>query len=365
MAPGVQDLYALPAYTTITAQSFSQDGQYLAVSNDLGRIAIFNVPQIIDNESKGQAVFHFEAASTLDLDKVKGRHRNKGCVNSLKTIKGTLLVAVSQESSAAILAFAWKDLINHTVRLEWSIDYSSGLLPTEINAIDVDEIHEKLFVVGGMGNAKEPTKDFAVRQIDLETRMETRKPMLGHQGYIHAVQYSTFSHLTATCGEDGTVRTWDVRDSRPQTSTIEPNKFANLSRPRLGSWLGDVSLHGDWIITGGGPKASIWHLKTMTPSVIPELPEHCQSIFITKFIPSDDRLIIGGQFIGGKMYHFNLNGDLMAEVKTTSSCLYSVEVTEQNDFKLLSAGGASSKIDLCCHNFSYNDNTITFPTMKI
>ena len=33
----------------------------------------------------------------------------------------------------------------------------------------------------------------------------------GHQGYIHAVQYSTFSHLTATCGEDGTVRTWDVR----------------------------------------------------------------------------------------------------------------------------------------------------------
>ena len=203
--------------------------------------------------------------------------------------------------------------------------------------------------------------------------------------------------MTATCGEDGTVRTWDVRgkfdvvfpffniqlksllqlsktwfhfyiiifsDSRPQTSTIEPNKFANLSRPRLGSWLGDVSLHGDWIITGGGPKASIWHLKTMAPSVIPVLPEHCQSIFITKFIPSDDRLIIGGQFIGGKMYHFNLNGDLMAEVKTTSSCLYSVEVTEQNDFKLLSAGGASSKIDLCCHNFSYNDNTITFPTMK-
>ena len=177
MAPGVQDLYALPAYTTITAQSFSQDGQYLAVSNDLGRIAIFNVPQIIDNDSKGQAVFHFEAASTLDFDKGKGR--NKGCVNSLKTIKGTLLVAVSQESSAAILAFAWKDLINHTVRLEWNIDYSSGLLPTEINAIDVDEINEKLFVVGGMGNAKEPTKDFGVRQIDLETRMETCKPMLG------------------------------------------------------------------------------------------------------------------------------------------------------------------------------------------
>ena len=186
---------------------------------------------------------------------------------------------------------------------------------------------------------------------------------LGHHGYLHAVQYSPSNALTATCGEDGTVRTWDVRSSRPLTNTLEPSKNSNLARPKLGSWLGDVSLQGDWLITGGGPKAAIWHLRAMAPTVIPELPESCQSVFVTKLVSSEDRLIIGGQFIGGKMYHFNLNGDLMAEVNTTSSCLYSVEATEQNDFKLLSAGGASSYIDLCSHNFSYNDKKITFPTI--
>ena len=54
---GVQNL---PAYTTITSQSYTEDGEYLAIANDHGRVAIFKVPQIIDKESKGNAIFQFE-----------------------------------------------------------------------------------------------------------------------------------------------------------------------------------------------------------------------------------------------------------------------------------------------------------------
>ena len=177
MISGVQKLLSLPAYTTITAQSFSQDGQYLAICNDQGRIAIFNVPQIIDKDTKSQAFYHFEAASILD-GQIKGR---KGCINASKTLKDTLILAISRPShqEPAILAFSWKDLIQQRTKLLWSIDLSSGLLPKDVNAIDINEIDEKLFVVGGVGTAQQATKDFAVRQIDLETRMEASKPMMG------------------------------------------------------------------------------------------------------------------------------------------------------------------------------------------
>ena len=148
MSPGVQDLLSLPAYTTITDQSYSQDGKYLAVSNDQGRIAIFNVPQIIDQDSKGQAFYHFEAALILD-PQVKSF---KGCVNALKTLKDILIVAIMRplHQESAVVAFSWKDLIQQRVKLLWSIDFSTGVLPKDVNALDINEIDEKLFVVSSI-----------------------------------------------------------------------------------------------------------------------------------------------------------------------------------------------------------------------
>ena len=132
-----------------------------------------------------------------------------------------------------------------------------------------------------------------------------------------------------------------------------------LKRSELGSWLGDVSINGDWLVTGGGPKPAMWHLRALAPTVIPDMSGDMSApVFVTKII-SDDRVVLGGQF--AKMFHYNFNGDLMAEVKTSSSCLYTVEATEQKDFKILSAAGSNSKIDLCTHNFSYSDNFCIFP----
>ena len=69
----------------------------------------------------------------------------------MKTLKDTLIVAISRPASneAAIVAFHWKDLIQQKSKLAWNIESSSGLLPTDVNSIDVDEIDEKLFIVGG------------------------------------------------------------------------------------------------------------------------------------------------------------------------------------------------------------------------
>ena len=148
MSPKPANYSPLPAYTTITAQSFTKDGLYLAVGNDQGRLAIFKVMQILE-KNQPTLIFQFEAASILD--QAVNQTRFKGCINSMKTLKETLIVAISRPASneAAIVAFHWKDLIQQKSKLAWNIESSSGLLPTDVNSIDVDEIDEKLFIVGG------------------------------------------------------------------------------------------------------------------------------------------------------------------------------------------------------------------------
>ncbi len=135
----------------------------------------------------------------------------------------------------------------------------------------------------------------------------------------------------------------------------------HFQRPRLGKWLGDVSINGDWLATGGGPKPSIWHLKSKCSTAIPDDPgSQVSPIFVTQIIKDDDlRVLIGGQYPFVNQYDFN--GGLKSELKTSSSCIYSVASTTQSDFKVLSLAGSNSKIDLCTHNFSYTDNSINFP----
>ena len=73
-------IFRLPAYTTILCQSFSPDGNYLAVGSDFGRIAVFKIDSIVSEgrstkdhvsldplQSKGAkknlSIFHFDVGS--------------------------------------------------------------------------------------------------------------------------------------------------------------------------------------------------------------------------------------------------------------------------------------------------------------
>lgn len=361
MPSGITNLLSLPAYTTVTAQAFSSDGKFLAVGSDCAKIAIFDVIQIVESESKkaNGLVFQFDSACCLDSDSI-----DKGCVNAIVTLEETLVVAISRPNGTpAVLAFQWKDLIQQRSLLAWSIDSSSGLLPKDINSLEIDKRNEKLIVGGGLGTATDAIDDYGLRVIDLETRRLSSKPLLGHSGYLHSVEHCELSDIIASCSEDGSVRTWDRRAKDPCISVIQPYQYSELQRPKLGSWISDVSISGDWLICGGGPKPAIFHLKALAPSVVPELPESCNNVFVTKIVKNkeaEDRVFIAGQFSGGVFYQYSLDGTLKAEVKTSSSCLYSIEATFQDTFKMLSAGGSSSTLDLCTHNLSYSDNTIQF-----
>jgi len=148
---------------------------------------------------------------------------------------------------------------------------------------------------------------------------------------------------------------------------IRPSKLGHLARPQLGRWVGAVSLSGELLCCGGGPKAALYHLRTLTPIdpdglQIPQFSENGGSLHVIEIFSEENRIILGGE-MQGKMYQTNLSGEVIAEIETSSSCLYSVVHLNSEPLKMMSCAGSSSKIDLCTANFSYRDRTVSFPTV--
>ena len=42
---------------------------------------------------------------------------------------------------------------------------------------------------------------------------------------------------------------WDVRRKQPNTATFVPADKPSLERPKLGKWIGAVSMSSDWIVS--------------------------------------------------------------------------------------------------------------------
>ena len=74
-----------------------------------------------------------------------------------------------------------------------------------------------------------------------------------------------------------------------------------------------------------------------------------------------DRIFLGGAV--NKVYQASFNGELLAEIPVSSSCIYSLAikpVSKESEVNMLTCAGSSSKIDICSPNLSYKDKTIIF-----
>jgi len=70
--------------------------------------------------------------------------------------------------------------------------------------------------------------DAAVRLWDLATEAETT--WNGHTGHVHGLAFSPSAPLLATCGEDATVRLWDLTGGDPLVRTVGPGPFGGPVR---------------------------------------------------------------------------------------------------------------------------------------
>lgn len=80
--------------------------------------------------------------------------------------------------------------------------------------------------------------------------------------------------------KDGEVKFWDLRTNQ-SVITIKPYEHEICTRPEYGRMINCLAIDEDnWLVCGGGPKLSIWHLRQLKPMSVIEptsmyIPNKC------------------------------------------------------------------------------------------
>ena len=162
--------------------------------------------------------------------------------------------------------------------------------------------------------------------------------------------------LVVSSGQDGLINFWDQRE-KSVSFILEPYKNANINRPNFGQWIGSASINNEWVATGGGPRLALYHLRNRQPFQIFDFPKE---IHVTSFI--EDNVLTGGE--SNILAQYSLTGDTISEIITSGPSILSVAWQKTPNCKILTACGASNKIDVTT-NFNYKDTTLNFYSKKI
>lgn len=148
-----------------------------------------------------------------------------------------------------------------------------------------------------------------------------------------------------SASEDGLVNIWDRRHGKVVNS-LNPHTNPKLNRPQFGKWIGSVCANDDWIVCGGGPRASLWHLRTMECTTVFPFPD---KVHVTGFL--DESVMVAGHC--NRLYQFSFTGTTTAEISLSASAVYSV-VWQTEPTKVMAIAGTSNEVDIC-QNFNYKD----------
>jgi len=180
--------------------------------------------------------------------------------------------------------------------------------------------------------------DNTIYQVDLEYGKITSK-FSGHEDYIHCM--SLMGNQLSSAGEDGIVFLWDTRKSKP-VHQLTPHSDPHLQRPNLGKWVGAVAINEDWLVCGGGPHLSLYHLRSLTMSRVLLEEDNVHGINCISF--HEDSIVAGVN--GAFVYHVLFSGDITVKMPTSPLRVYNI-CLQKNERKLMTVGGASGAIDIC------------------
>lgn len=221
----------------------------------------------------------------------------------------------------------------------WTIQLPINQDLNEVNSLWVD--HENENVYAGCGDGV-----LHVCSLDDGRVLKSYKD---HTDYIHSVDGC--DKLVATASEDGFVKFWDIRESSP-VFELQPSKNPKIERKNFGQWLGAVCMNKDWVATGGGPSLALYHLRNREPFQIFDFPKE---IHVNTFI--DDNILVGGE--SNAIHQYSFAGDIISEMPTSGPNILSIVWHKNSDTSILSACGASNKIDIST-NFKYKDSHLNF-----
>ncbi|NXH49942.1 THOC6 protein, partial [Dicaeum eximium] len=300
-------------HVSVLAQSAAPCGRFLAAANDFGEIAIFGLSAALSAEAKEE-----------NRRPVSVFRAHSGPVYSLASTERLLLSG----SDGEIRAWGWAELGRKAGEEPWGGH-------------------------GGVRGVSDPSKSTKIPQnppciLGLSGQHELR----GHQDLVHVVALREQLPQVLSGGEDGTVRLWDLRTGS-QVQLIEVHKYQECSRPQLGKWIRCLATESDWMVCGGGPALTLWHLRSVTPTTVFPLPHPQHHALFHQ-----DLVLSGG--VGPALHLLQLSGDVRGRVPVSPPALRSLCLHPRSpEHQVLTVAGNSPKIDVFT-NLGYRAFSLTF-----
>ncbi|XP_071657416.1 THO complex subunit 6 isoform X2 [Patagioenas fasciata] len=291
-------------HMSVLAQAAGPGGKELAAGNNYGEIAVFSLSAALSADAKE------ENKRPLGLFQA-----HSAPVYALLGTERLLLSASDGECKA----WSWAELGRKGCREVWT------RRPPYRNTLEVPEI--------------------------TSLELNTRAALSGHTAVVHCLALRDPQPQLLSGGEDGTVRLWDLRTGT-QVQLIEVHKYQECSRPQLGKWIRCLATDGDWMVCGGGPALTLWHLRSGTPTTVFPLPHPQHHVLFHQ-----DLVLSGGR--GPLLHQFHLSGDARGRVPVSSPALRSLALAPRHQHTVLTAAGNSPKIDVFT-NLGYRAFSLAF-----
>ncbi|TMW52896.1 hypothetical protein DOY81_002012 [Sarcophaga bullata] len=317
-------------YNCVLAQTISSSGKFLFAGNRDGDIFVQRLQDLENPEEPLEPIKIYSQGENVEINCLCF-HRDFLIVGSIGVVYGLKWLEEKGE------------LVN---KKAWEIK-----IPIESDAIEVPDVNymwlrpETDLLYVGCG-------DNVVYELSLEDGRIVRD-YRGHDEYIHSVcGYGANKLYSAS--EDGSLRFW-VSNEKQSVGCIEPYKKEKLNRPEMGKWLGAVAVNEDWLICGGGPKLSLWHLRTMECTNEFPFPG---KVHVCDFV--EDMIFAGGEHTNAQFYA--MNGSLRADIKTENTAVYTA-VWQMEPQRFMSIAGFSNYLSIL-NDFRFLDSKIELYTLK-
>uniref|UniRef100_A0A3P8VCP0 THO complex 6 n=1 Tax=Cynoglossus semilaevis TaxID=244447 RepID=A0A3P8VCP0_CYNSE len=291
---------------SVFSQSFSPCGRFLAAGNNYGEIAIFSLSAALSPDatpSNKKPMLTFTA--------------HEGPVFSLVSTDCHLISAGNGE----VCLWNWAELIKK---------------------VRVGPKDNSLVIGAGDNN---------VHIMDLEHGV-FKSVLKGHTDYIHCVCVRERESEILSGGEDGAVRIWDSRTGTV-LSCISVFKYQECARPQLGKWISCLATDSDWMVCGGGPSLSLWHLRSQSPTSVFPLSNSQRSATFHQ-----DMILAVGE--GPHVSHCLLGGTIRAQIPSVLQSINTLQLNRNSsEHQVLTVGGSSECIDVFT-NLSYRAFSLRF-----
>ncbi|XP_017021126.1 THO complex subunit 6 [Drosophila kikkawai] len=313
------------AYNNVMAQTISASHQHLFAGNSFGDIFVLKIQELDKGteEPPGKLKI-FPQGNGVDINCL-AFHRDFLIVGAVGLIYG---LPWNEEEETLAAKRSWE------VKIPMQVD---AVEVPDVNSMWLNADNDTLFAGCGDG---------VIYQVSLEDGRIQRE-YRGHTDYIHSVVGNASGQIFSGA-EDGTVRVWSTK-KQEQTSLLEPHKNPQLIRPDWGKWIGAVAVSEDWLLCGGGPRPSIYHLRALECTRVFDFPGR---VHLCEFV--DDSVFIGGEY--NHVQSYTLHGELQANIPVEHTACYSV-VWQTAPINLMSIAGFSNKLHIL-KDFRFLDSKI-------